>query len=191
MATRRGYPAGLRAECRIDHPFATNSHQQALEITGAPTTRRRPSRSVGGIARVEAHGARPDFPPKRVAVCKVLHAMCTASATDVGLLAMFDCGNRQRPPTRECHLQPVEGTYVADDICPMVKKPEPVAASLGVRERMLLFCVASGTDWQRAGVTGETVTALVVRGLIVRDGRGRLVLTDDGRAALRALLPGL
>jgi hypothetical protein len=26
---------------------------------------------------------------------------------------------------------------------------------------------------------------------IVRDGRGRLALTDDGRAALRALLPGL
>jgi hypothetical protein len=56
---------------------------------------------------------------------------------------------------------------------------------------MPLFCVASGTDWQRAGVTGETITALVVRGLIVRDGRGRLALTDDGRAALRALLPGL
>lgn len=56
---------------------------------------------------------------------------------------------------------------------------------------MLLFCVESGTNWQRAGVTGETITALVVRGLIVQDGRGRLVLTDDGRAALRALLPEL
>jgi hypothetical protein len=73
----------------------------------------------------------------------------------------------------------------------MAKKPEPGATPLRVRERMLLFCVASGTDWQRAGVTGETITALVVRGLIVRDAHGRLVLTDDGRAALRALLPGL
>jgi hypothetical protein len=73
----------------------------------------------------------------------------------------------------------------------MAKKPEPSATPLRVRERMLLFCVASGTDWQRAGVTGETITALVVRGLIVRDAHGRLVLTDDGRAALRALLPGL
>ena len=73
----------------------------------------------------------------------------------------------------------------------MAKPSKLDAASLGVRERMLLSCVASGTDWQRAGVTGETITALVVRGLIVRDARGRLVLTDDGRAALRALLPGL
>jgi len=60
-----------------------------------------------------------------------------------------------------------------------------------VRERLLLFRVGSGTDWQRAGVTGETVTALVAKGLLVRDGAGRLTLTDDGRAALQALLPGL
>jgi hypothetical protein len=75
----------------------------------------------------------------------------------------------------------------------MAKPPKttPDTTALGVRERMLLFCVASGTDWQRAGVTGETVTALIVRGLIVRDGKGRLALTDDGRAVLRALLPGL
>ena len=39
----------------------------------------------------------------------------------------------------------------------MIKRPtqEPTASDLGVRERVLLFCVASGTDWQRAGVTGE------------------------------------
>jgi hypothetical protein len=73
----------------------------------------------------------------------------------------------------------------------MAKQPTPDIASLGVRERVLLFCVARGTNWRRAGLTGETVTALVVRGLIVRDGSGRLELTDDGRAALRALLPGL
>jgi hypothetical protein len=34
-----------------------------------------------------------------------------------------------------------------------------------------LFC-GSRTDWQRADVTGETITALMVRGLILRDGRG-------------------
>jgi hypothetical protein len=76
----------------------------------------------------------------------------------------------------------------------MAKKPEPpkpIAALLGVRQRMLLFCVASGTDWRRAGVTGVTATSMVVRGFIARDGRGHLVLTDDGREALRALLPGL
>jgi hypothetical protein len=73
----------------------------------------------------------------------------------------------------------------------MAKSPTPDTTALGVRERMLLFCVGSGTDWQRAGITGETVTALVVRGLIVRDAKGRLTLTDDGRASLRALLPEL
>ena len=73
----------------------------------------------------------------------------------------------------------------------MAKQPTPDTTTLGVRERMLLFCVGSGTDWQRADVTGETITALVVRGLIARDVRGRLTLTDDGCTALRALLPGL
>jgi hypothetical protein len=33
----------------------------------------------------------------------------------------------------------------------MAKPPKLDAASLGVRERVLLFCVGSGTDWQRAG----------------------------------------
>jgi hypothetical protein len=73
----------------------------------------------------------------------------------------------------------------------MAKKPEPAkldTTTLRVRECMLLFCVGSGTDWKRAGVTGETITTLVVRGLVERDARGHLALTDEGRAALRALL---
>ena len=37
---------------------------------------------------------------------------------------------------------------------------------------MLLFCAASGTDWQRAGVTGEMVTGMIVKGLVVRDALG-------------------
>jgi hypothetical protein len=36
---------------------------------------------------------------------------------------------------------------------------------LTVRERVLLFCIAGGTDWQRAGVPGETLTGMTVRGL--------------------------
>jgi hypothetical protein len=63
------------------------------------------------------------------------------------------------------------------------------AKGLTVRERMLLFSVASATDWQSAGVTGETVTAMIVKGLIARDAAGHLTLTSGGRAALRALLP--
>ena len=63
---------------------------------------------------------------------------------------------------------------------------------LSDRERILLFCVASRTNWQKTtGVTGETLTALIVKGLTVRDALGRLALTSRGHAALRELLPGL
>jgi hypothetical protein len=70
----------------------------------------------------------------------------------------------------------------------MAKRPTWGSTALTARERTLLFCVSSGTDWLRVGITGETVTALIVKGLLVRDAAGRLALTDDGRAALQALL---
>jgi hypothetical protein len=63
-----------------------------------------------------------------------------------------------------------------------------IAAELSVPERVLLFCVASGTEWAQAGVTGRTETAMVVRGLVDRDAAGRLVLTRDDRTVLRALV---
>jgi hypothetical protein len=63
-----------------------------------------------------------------------------------------------------------------------------IAADLSTPERILLFCLASGTEWTEAGITGATVTAMVVRGLVDRDAAGRLVLTPDGRAVLNALL---
>jgi hypothetical protein len=66
--------------------------------------------------------------------------------------------------------------------------PSAVALDLTVRERILLFCAASGTDWEHAGMTGEIVTAMVVKGQVVRDAGGHLALTERGRAALRALL---
>jgi hypothetical protein len=53
---------------------------------------------------------------------------------------------------------------------------------------VLLFCVASGTEWAQVGVTGATATAMLVRGLINRDALGRLRLTPEGRAVLDALL---
>jgi hypothetical protein len=63
-----------------------------------------------------------------------------------------------------------------------------IAAELSVPERLLLFCVASSTDWAKAGLTGATVTSTIVRGLIMRDPLGRLFLTKQGRAVLEALL---
>jgi hypothetical protein len=45
-----------------------------------------------------------------------------------------------------------------------------VAAGLRVPERVLLFCLASNTDWQKAGVTHATAQHVMVRGLIEREG---------------------
>jgi hypothetical protein len=74
----------------------------------------------------------------------------------------------------------------------MSKRPAKAAAhaapALTISERILLFCVASGTDWEHGGITGATVTTMVVRGLIERDAGNRLTLTDQGRAAFDALL---
>jgi hypothetical protein len=53
---------------------------------------------------------------------------------------------------------------------------------------VLLFCIASGTDWQKASITGATVTAMAVNGLVERDPAARLTLTQQGRVALAALL---
>ena len=48
------------------------------------------------------------------------------------------------------------------------------APGLSIPERVLLFCIASDTDWEHAGVTGTTVTAMIVRVLnvIPRGGSG-------------------
>jgi hypothetical protein len=73
----------------------------------------------------------------------------------------------------------------------MAKLPssETIAAGLAVPERILLFCLASDTDWRMAGVTHTTAQHLLVRGLIGRDRTGtRYVLSDQGRAVLAAFL---
>jgi hypothetical protein len=65
---------------------------------------------------------------------------------------------------------------------------ESTAAGLTVPERVLLFCLASGTDWQKAGVTHATAQCLMVRGLIERTAAGSYLLTEEGRAVFAALL---
>src|SRR5215831_3944520 len=67
---------------------------------------------------------------------------------------------------------------------------KPDIMALGVQERVLLFCLGSGTDWKQAGVTLKTVAHLLVKFLVMPNRDGRLFLTDAGRAALRDLLPG-
>jgi hypothetical protein len=72
----------------------------------------------------------------------------------------------------------------------MAKTPttEAIAAELTVPERVLLFCLASGTDWFKAGVTPTTAKRMLVTGLIERGGAGHLILTEQGRKVLAALL---
>jgi hypothetical protein len=70
-------------------------------------------------------------------------------------------------------------------------KPDSTVAqteALSIPERILLFCVASGTDWERAGITGATLTAMMIKGLIAREPTGGLYLTKEGRAVLAMLL---
>jgi hypothetical protein len=51
-------------------------------------------------------------------------------------------------------------------VADMSKRPaKPTAAAAPARsipERVLLFCVASDTDWEHAGITGTAVTAMIV-----------------------------
>jgi hypothetical protein len=72
----------------------------------------------------------------------------------------------------------------------MVKRtPETIGAELSVPERMLLFCLASGTDWAKAGVTHATAQHMLVKNLVERDqAANRFMLTEQGRAVLFALI---
>jgi hypothetical protein len=67
----------------------------------------------------------------------------------------------------------------------MAKPPTPDTIALTVRERVLLFCAGSGTDWKRAGVTSETVIDMIEKGLIVDHPLDWLALTMRGRAVLK------
>jgi hypothetical protein len=73
----------------------------------------------------------------------------------------------------------------------MARQPTPqsIAAGLTVPERILLFCLASETDWQAAGITHATAQRLMVRGLIERQQGGTsYALAELGRTVLAALL---
>jgi hypothetical protein len=72
----------------------------------------------------------------------------------------------------------------------MVKTPPPKVAGLDtltVPERVLLFCVASGTKPAEAGITHRTIELATIKNLITRERTG-LALTDLGRATVNALL---
>jgi hypothetical protein len=60
-------------------------------------------------------------------------------------------------------------------------KPGNIASDLRVPERVMLFCLASGTPWEQAGVTHATPQHLLLRSLIGRDHGARFKLTPLGR----------
>jgi hypothetical protein len=61
------------------------------------------------------------------------------------------------------------------------------AETLALPERLLLFCVASKTEWKEVG-TNSTVITMMIKELIGRVPAGGLYLTEKGRAVLEALL---
>ena len=65
---------------------------------------------------------------------------------------------------------------------------ETIATELTVPERVLLFCLASDTNWVKAGVSHTTAQHLLVRNLVERDHATQLALTDQGRSVLDALI---
>jgi hypothetical protein len=69
-----------------------------------------------------------------------------------------------------------------------VPNPVTIAAGLTVAERVMLFCVASNTDWVSAGVRAVTTRALLLNGLIEREHASHYRLTSQGRAVFDALV---
>jgi hypothetical protein len=70
-----------------------------------------------------------------------------------------------------------------------IKPPSEIAARLTVQERVFLFCLASGTDWGRAGVNVASAAQLLVRNLIDRHpSPARYKLTPLGRKVFAALI---
>jgi hypothetical protein len=59
--------------------------------------------------------------------------------------------------------------------------------TLSVPERLLLFCVTSGTKPAKAGIVHRTIEAAIIKSLIKRERTG-LTLTELGRATMNALL---
>jgi hypothetical protein len=72
----------------------------------------------------------------------------------------------------------------------MARRPLPaeIASDLRYHQRVMLFCLASGNDWRRAGVTEATAQHLLTSGLIVRARTpARFQLTTLGHNVLALL----
>jgi hypothetical protein len=116
------------------------------------------------------------------------------------LLSIFDAMALARAERRPGERRLLTLLALSDIGNPASRNPrgamiKPDIEALGVQERVLLFCLASGTDWKEAGITLETVAGMAGKGLLFAQNApllmsrgGHLALTDAGRAAFRALL---
>jgi hypothetical protein len=67
----------------------------------------------------------------------------------------------------------------------MAKTTPPLTA----RERVILFCTATGVRHAAVGITAHAMQSMAIKGFIVHDREsGAYALTDSGRAALLAIL---
>ena len=81
----------------------------------------------------------------------------------------------------------MEGSSQAHEVSPLRSDLQ----AKGLSQRLKGLSRSSGTDWQRAGVPGETVVDIIVKGLVVDQGLDRLALTASGRAVLKAITMAL
>jgi hypothetical protein len=66
------------------------------------------------------------------------------------------------------------------------RMPATKAATLTARERALVFCAASGADWQHSGVPGVTITAMMVTDAYPYPDLGILLIGAEHLASVRA-----
>lgn len=91
----------------------------------------------------------------------------------------------RRCPNRRVNLS--SRMKVQEEFMARVPTPEEIAASLKIRERVVLLCVASGgTEWQRLGIAGDAMSTMAMKGLIDYDAR-RPSLTEHGRAVVAVM----
>jgi len=75
-------------------------------------------------------------------------------------------------------------------VAPRVRTPEVIAAKIDSAERILLFCIATGTSMAKiAGNSAATRSRLIVRGLIERNG-SRAIITGAGSDVFAVLIEG-
>jgi len=96
------------------------------------------------------------------------------------------------PKSRRAGSDPHHGFVMAARSKPGARSaPQVIGDDLRIPERLMLFCLASGTEWERAGVTHATAQQMLVRGLIDREGAaGRFRLTPLGRSVFAAQATG-